>query len=391
MRIAFYVDTFYPEISGISDSILTLGEQLQKDGHGVLCVAPYHPKKNYKNSENAHPALKKLQIIRIPSLPVPGSPTGQWRFALPVLASWRAMRKFKPDVIHVQTPFGTGIEAVLISRLLGIPLVGTNHTPIQEFVRYSPINGAFAEKIARKYDAWFYNRCSFVTAPYQGLIDAMRAQGFKRAGKGQPNPVLIDKFSIPSSEEKAALKKKFNVAGPLIFYSGRLAPEKRMDVALEALALLHKDMPEISLIATGHGAAEEGLKTLAQKLGIASSVQFPGFVSIETLVEYYKAADVFVMLSTAETQSLVLMQAYAAGVPAVVARAGALPEYTPLGCGFLTEVGNAKEVAKKLKQLLTNPELRKTMGTSARAYVERFSPAAVAQEWKEIYAKSLSR
>lgn len=390
MRIAFYSDTFHPEISGISDSIMTLGAQLRRNGHETLFVAPYHPQKNYKSGRAHHDEREDLAVLRVPSLSVPGSPTGQWRFALPIGASIRRVKKFRPDVIHVQTPFGTGLEGLLTAKVLGIPVVGTNHTPIQEFVRYSPLRGKTMEKIARKYDAWFYNRMQFVTAPYQGLLDAMKTQGFHRPGHGQPNPVLIEQFSPASAVGKAAAKEKLGLSSPVVFYSGRLAPEKRVDVALEAAGRLLKEFPTLTFVATGHGAAEEGLKKLAKKLGMEKHVRFPGFVDIEKLVEYYHAADVFMMLSTAETQSLVLMQAYASAVPAVVARAGALPEYTPKECGFLVEPGNVTETTEKLRVFLQDEALREQMGKAGRVFVERFSPTAVAKDWEKIYEDAVS-
>ena len=107
------------------------------------------------------------------------SPTGQSRIAIPCGASLPFLYRFNPDVIHTQSPFGAGLEALLASRVLGVPLVGTNHTPIEEFVHYSPVFGNRSALFARKYFAWYYNRCVFMTAPYQGLIDRMRQVGLK--------------------------------------------------------------------------------------------------------------------------------------------------------------------------------------------------------------------
>ena len=144
MKIAIFSDNFYPEISGISDSVILLGQKLQDMGHEVHYFAPKYSKKNYQmaNVENKELELgKNIKIHRLWSLPFFESPTNQARFVIPLgLLAWK-FRREKFDLIHTQSPFGLGIEALLMSRFLGIPLLGTNHTPIEEFTCYIPIFG----------------------------------------------------------------------------------------------------------------------------------------------------------------------------------------------------------------------------------------------------------
>lgn len=381
MRIAYFSDNFYPEISGISDSIITTGEELRRRGHQVLYVGPRYAPRDYKSGKD--PAREALGIVRLPSLPMSNSPTGQSRIALPIGASLRALRAFKPDMLHTQSPYGTGLEALLASRVLQVPLVGTNHTPIEEFVHYAPM-GKYFEGPARRYDAWYYNRCAFVTAPYQGLIDNMRTRGFKRDGRAQANPVPF--AGRPSdAAEKASAKRELNAGGPVLLCSGRLAPEKKVDDILKAAALLIKEFPSLLLCITGHGSAEESLKQLAASLAIEKNVRFMGFVNEARLANLYVASDAYVIMSTAETQSLSLMQAFAAGVPAVAAKARGLADYTPADAGFLVEPGDTAALAARLTELLNDDALRGRMGVAGAKFVETLSPAHIAQAWEKIY------
>lgn len=396
MRIAYFSDNFYPEISGISDSIITTGEELRKRGHEVLYIAPRYSKADYKPTLrfDEHKNLirdkrEDLNVYRLPSLPVPNSPTGQSRFEIPLGFALPAIRKFKPDVIHVQSPHGLGLEGYLASRVFGIPLVGTEHTPVEEFAHYSPFAGELFGKVWLKWEVWFYNRCKLVTTPYQGLFNEMVARGLRAAGHAQANPVPF--ASNPSSaEEKLAAKAELKIEGPILFCSGRLAPEKRVDDIIRATAEVKKEFPNITLVITGHGSAEAKLQQLAKELGLESNVRFLGFVDSSMLPKLYRAADVYVIMSTAETQSLSLMQAYAAGVPAVAAKSRGLVDFTPTGAGFLVEPGDIATLSKQLLTLLKDQPLRERMGKTGSEFVTTLSPAHIAAQWEELYKKALS-
>ncbi|HYF12683.1 MAG TPA: glycosyltransferase [Candidatus Paceibacterota bacterium] len=398
MRIAYFSDNFYPEVSGITDSILTQGDEMKKRGHEVLYVAPYYAKRDYEatlvkdEKGNVIPEPEReYNVVHIPSLFFPGSPTGHGRIALPLLASLSKVKRFKPDIIHTQTPYGAGLEALFVSRILGVPLIGTNHSPIEAYIEYSPIPFPGLEHIAKRYDSWYYNRCHYVTAPYQGLIDLMRGRGFKKPGGGQPNPISLEQFTPTTPEEKQDYKKALGIEGPLIVYAGRLAPEKHVDDILRAVGRLVEIFPNILFVASGHGSAQKSLKLLAHQEKIREHVRFPGFVTSEELSILYKAADVFVIMSTAETQSLVLMQAYASGTPAVVARAGALPEFTPPECGFVVDVGSDAQLSQKIELILKDSPLREKMGRAAINYVQQFSPEKIAAQWEKIYASCFDK
>ena len=383
MRIAFFSDNFYPELSGIADTIITTGKELHKRGHDIVYVGPYYSPKDYATGKRQYPLKKEddtidgMHIARLPSIPLPASPTGQSRFAFPVGASFKFLDSFKPEVIHTQSPYGVGWEALRASKRYKIPLVGTNHTAIEDFFPFP--------SVMRAYDAWYYNHCDFVTTPYAALLRRMGEKGFHKPGRAVANPAELAAFAPATPAERAEHKRSFGLMGPVVLYVGRLGVEKRVDVIIRALALLIKDFPTITLVATGHGAAENGLKKLAQKLGVGRHVKFTGFLSRAELPRAYKTADVFAFMSTSDSQSIALMQAYSSGVPAVCARARGLPDYTPKEAGFLVEPGDPKALAEKLKILLNDSSLRERMGATAAGYVKKFSPEKIADEWEQIY------
>ena len=385
MRIAYFSDNFYPEISGISDSILTTGEELRRRGHDIMYAAPWYPRRTYKKTRDA--ARDKLPALRLPSFHYPGSPTGQSRIAIPFGYSIPAMKRFRPDVIHAQSPHGAGLEAFFAARALGVPLVGTEHTPVEEFARYAPIPGFARAWLA--WERWYYNRCAFVTTPYQGLYDDMRHRGLRAPGRGESNPVPFVS-SMFSDEERHACKTQFGVKGPLVLCSGRLAPEKRVDDVIRAFALAQKEVPHATLVITGHGTSEPGLKKLARQLDVERHVRFAGFVNFETLGRLYCTAEAYIIMSTAETQSLSLMQAYASGTPAVCADSHGLHDYTPQDCGFLVAPGDVQGAAQKLLTLFKDDALRARMGEAGAEFVKKFAPDKIAAQWEEIYNSVLN-
>lgn len=375
MKIAFYSDNFYPELSGIVDSILLTGKTLQAHGHQVFYAGPRYPKRAYRTANcslSDENACIGAVAARMPSLPLPFSPTGQSRLALPFGSTFNALKAFKPDVIHTQSPYGAGIEAMRAARKLGVPLVGTNHTVIEEYYPLTP-------NLMRRFEAWYYNHCSFISAPYQGLIDHMREAGFRREGAAVPNPVDVSLFCPPPG-------RKNN--GPVILYAGRLSGEKRIDVVLRAVALLVPRFPNLSFVIAGDGAGRSKLEALARELGIAKNVRFAGFLSHEALSREFCAADIFSIMSTSDSQSLTLMQAYASGLPAVGARSHGLIDYIPSECGFLVPPGDYRACAEALQKLITDPALRERMGEAAARFVSQFSPANIALRWEEIYART---
>jgi glycosyltransferase involved in cell wall biosynthesis len=387
-----FSDNFYPEISGISDSLIESARELSGLGHEIDFYVANYKECDYKVADLPFEELDLgpwVKIHRLPSVAFP-APTNQGRAIIPTFLTWLAMREHRPDIIHTHLFFGAGMEALAASRALSVPLVGTSHTPVTEFVRYSPIRGAWSEKVASKFVAWYYNRCIFVTAPSQGILDEMKATGFRRPCRVISNPIDLAHF-VPAEEgERERLKAVFGLSDFTVLYTGRLAEEKHIDVIIRAVAQAKAKIPQITLAVTGHGNAEASLRQLAESLGVAESVKFFGTLPVEEHARIYRAADVFAIASTAETQSLSLMKAFASGIPAIGVNARALPEYIHEDTGFIVEPGDFEAMAEKIVFLHDHPEKRAELGKGGIALVSHFSPARIASEWVALYKETIS-
>ncbi|MEI7890408.1 MAG: glycosyltransferase [bacterium] len=396
MKIAIFSDNFYPEISGISDSIVLLAKNLAELGHEVHFFAAAYSASDYAKANLPNKELEineKIKFHRFWSLPFFGSPTGQSRIVLPFGLRLLKYKKENFDIVYTQSPYGMGIEALLMSRMFGIPLVGTNHTPIVEFTSYLPISNIFFDWLGLKFVCWYYNWCKFVSAPYEKILKEMKDYGFDRDSAEISNPIDLQNFSVPTLEQKKELKARYLLGDNVVLYTGRLAKEKQVDVIIAAMEKVVENIPDAMLVITGIGSAQDDLKKLAKKLKIKNSVKFFGRVDDKAHVELYQAADVFAVMSVAETQCISMMKAMSVGIPSVAADAWALPNY--LGRdekkGFVVPIGEALALADKIEVLLQNRELASNMGCEGSRYVQDFSASNIAEKWQDIFEKFSKR
>ena len=102
------------------------------------------------------------------------------------------------------------------------------------------------------------------------------------------------------------------------------------------------------LAIAGHGSHEAKLRALAQALQIAPHVRFLGTLPQDRLARLLRLSDVFAIMSTSETQSMVLLQAMASGVPVVAADTRALPEFVSPANGVLVDPHDPAHLAQAL-------------------------------------------
>ena len=390
MKIAIFSDNFYPEMSGISDSVISIAKGLAQKGHRINFYVPRYSKKNYAISKLKPEELDlggNIKIIRLFSLPYPPAPTKQGRMVLPMLTSYRHVKKFNPDIIYTQLFFGAGLEALFVSKLLKKPLIGTSHTPITEFLKYSPVKWRWLQKASRKYVNWYYRQCHLTSAPSRSILSEMEEGGFNKKSFILSNPIDFSNFNpVSSEEEKTRLKNKFGLSKQTILYTGRIAREKNIDVIIRALATVKNKFPRITFALTGHGAAEKELKRLAKELGLEKQVIFTGYLdSGKKFAEIYQASDIFCVMSTAEAQCMSMMHAMASALPVVGANARALPEYINAQNGFIVRPGDAEELAEKIIHLFSHPEEMERLGKGGCQHAKNFSASSIIDEWENIF------
>ncbi|MEZ4768391.1 MAG: glycosyltransferase family 4 protein [Caldilineales bacterium] len=171
---------------------------------------------------------------------------------------------------------------------------------------------------------------------------------------------------------------------PNLLHVASLSPVKDQATLLHALAILVNSHPEVHLHIVGAGPLLASLTALAGDLGIASYVTFHGLVPHDQLPDRYRAADLFVLSSRYESQSLVALEAAACGCPVAGTAVGVLPELLP--ASQLAPAGDAGALAEAIRRLIENPEQRAVTARAVETDVHtRFSLDQTSNQLQLLY------
>ncbi len=178
-------------------------------------------------------------------------------------------------------------------------------------------------------------------------------------------------------------------ADPYILCVGRLNDErKNIALMLRAFAALPADLVcTTRLVLAGLAGPSKAFWRLAEELGVRARVNMVQSPPSVELVDLYRSASVFALSSDEEGFGIVLIEAMACGVPVVSTRCGGPDGIIRDGDeGYLTEVGNVSELTDRLKRLLSNEPLNRSMGETARKTVlERFDNRVAGKALLETY------
>jgi glycosyltransferase involved in cell wall biosynthesis len=196
----------------------------------------------------------------------------------------------------------------------------------------------------------------------------------------------LDVPEIPNGVDTA----RFSPAAPAVrercelLFTGRLAPQKGVDVLLNALT---KVCGAWRLRIAGDGPERERLAALSKHLGIAKQVEFLGWAQRDELPALYRSADIFVFPSYDEGMPNVVLEALASGLPVVATRIAGNDQLVAHGeNGMLVPTGDAGAFAEALLPLMQDTELRKKMGVRSRAIaVEQFSWERAAAAYEQLF------
>lgn len=172
-----------------------------------------------------------------------------------------------------------------------------------------------------------------------------------------------------------------------VLVAGRLVPEKQVDHAVRAFAMVADDHPEWSMRVVGTGPQARRLKAAAAELGVGDQVQFVG--STSDMPEEFAKSGLCLMASRNEAFSLVLMESLASGVPVVSYDCPNAPAaiITDGSDGTLVPPEDIDGLAAALGDLMGDDAKRQAYGEAAVRNVQRFAPAVVAGEWLTLLDK----
>lgn len=346
-------------------------------GHDVLIVAPSHTGKFYEKKKG------RVHEMYLPSVALPSY--DDYRIVLPHSGKvLKHLKSFSPDLVHVHTPFGVGWLGIRYGKRLKVPIVGTYHTLIPEFMMYLPIpvlnKSEFAKKSAWGYTNYFYNNCGVVTTPTNAMAKELEKNGVNSKVVALSNAIDFKLFN--SGRKKTYPKKPTK-----LLYFGRIGFEKNIEVLIFALKHLLWSNKKASLTITGSGPALNYLKEIVATEKLGKHVKFHKPLSHKALPKHIASHDVFVTASTIETQGLTILEAMACGVPCVGANYLAIPDSIKEGKnGFLFKPFDFLDCAKKTGKLISSQTLMKKTGKSAIETARAFSLEKITTLFEKLYS-----
>ncbi len=170
--------------------------------------------------------------------------------------------------------------------------------------------------------------------------------------------------------------------------AGRLHTDKDFGTLIKAFQYVVNSIPAATLHIYGEGPQKEELENLAEKLGIRDKIIFEGFA--DNILEEFGKYEVFAFSSRAEGMPNVLLEAMSQNLPCVSANCDFGPADLIIDGknGYLTETGDARMMADRIIRLLTDRNLRETMGINAGKVRERYSQQRIVNRYLD-YAKKV--
>ncbi|OGF80703.1 hypothetical protein A2930_01895 [Candidatus Giovannonibacteria bacterium RIFCSPLOWO2_01_FULL_45_34] len=316
----------------------------------------------------------------------------------------KIMRRKKPDVITAQSPEHAAL-AWVFSKIYGVPWQMQIHTDIfsPHFIKHSVLN-----KIRVFLIKFLLPRADGIRVVSEKIKESIADYDKSLAGRVAVLPVFVDIEKIRKTAVKIDLHKKYP-GKFIILMASRITKEKNIDMAVGAVAQVFQDLAQRDgasraipqqrdmrvlekfdgtarpmLLIVGDGPEKERLRILADSLGLKESVIFESAVDFETLISYYKTADLFLLTSFYEGWPLAPIEALASGLPVIVTDVVRGHEIIKDGVNAaIVPVGDSRALALRISQFIANPEQLAKFKKSA----ENSFPSPMSKEkYLELYA-----
>lgn len=201
---------------------------------------------------------------------------------------------------------------------------------------------------------------------------------------------------VTDSQVQSTLER-YSIHYPFILYAGTIRPQKNIPRLVEAFAVLRGELEgdprfaQLRLVVIGDEISRHPeVRRAMNQSRVAAAVRFLGFVPIDVLRAFYRAAELFAFPSLYEGFGLPPLEAMACGTPVVTSNVSSLPEVVG-DAAVMVNPENVFEIARGMRDVLTNPELRARLIQKGREQLARFSWEENAREVLSAYAAAVRR
>lgn len=305
-------------------------------------------------------------------------------FLFELIAAYKWARKTRPAVIHAHWFIPQGIVAVLVGRLLGIPVVVTAHGGDITGLRGWPWS------VVRKVVAARSRAITVVSSDLQRRLGGVASAGGR--------PPLVMPMGVDTKRFRADPRSRLPAEKTVLFV-GRLAEKKGLEYLIKAFPEVLSRHRDACLQVVGDGPLRDDLERLASHLGLGDQVQFVGRQPSSDVPGWYSRCRVFLLPSVVarsgdmEGLPVVLLEAMAAGRPVVATSVGGIPEVViHRRTGLLVEPESHTALARAINELLDSQAAAEKMGEVARRWVRRkFDWRQVGQRYANLLTQAARR
>lgn len=292
------------------------------------------------------------------------------------------------DVLHLHTPWDrSNLGLMRLARRTGVPYVLTVHGMLDDWsMAQKPLKKRLYLALGGRR---LLERAAAVHCTAKGELE--QARKWFSNGAGHVAPYIFDLSPFRELPGRDVAVRAIPDAGgdePTILFLSRLHYKKQPEVLIDAAAMLRDEGRKFRVLIAGTGTPEyeARLKQQVERLDLGRIVRFVGLVLGDVKVSLYQMADVFVLPTSQENFGFVLVEALAAGTPAVTTRGTDIWQELESSGGALIVDGEPRSTARAIATLLDDPERAQTMGADGRAWVfESLDPDVVGETFEAIY------
>jgi len=356
---------------------------LQDLGHQVVVAAPEYPQAV---------GIDEAGILRIRARGIPLDPEDRLMRGDALRELPARLNGLKFDIVHIQTPFAAHYAGLRLARELRLPCVATYHTFFEEYLyHYVPFAPrALMRCFAREFSRRQGNQVNALVVPSRAMLAALTAYGVRSPMTVLPTGIRLKELA---GGDGAAFRRTHGIAAdrPMLVHVGRVAFEKNIDFLLRMLVQVRSRHPDVLLLIAGEGPALPHLQSLVRRLQLDANVRFVGYLDrATTLLDCFRAGDVFVFASRTETQGLVLLEAMALGVPVVaIAEMGTI-DILDAGKGAVVAPLSESAYADAVCGLLDSPSERHRLSIEGMHYAAEWDATQQARRLADIYSRVIA-
>lgn len=364
MRVALLAESFLPHMNGVTGSVLHVLRHLAAQGHETLVIAP----RAGEFTADLHGA--RTELLR--SVPLPSYPDVRVVFARAARLA-AILREFRPDVVHLASPFVLGWQGLAAADALRVPAVAVYQTDVIAYAEKYGMPQASA--LVGRHVSRLHRRATLTLAPSTASLQQLEGLGvdrLRRWGRG------VDTERFGPERRSDAWRARVAPGQTVVGYVGRLAPEKQV-ADLAALA----GIEGTRLVVVGDGPARPGLEAALPE------AVFTGHLSGSALAEALASFDVFVHPGESETFGQTIQEALASGVPVVATGTGGPLDLVRSSVdGWLYRPGDLRDLRARVADLAGDDGKRRAFGAAARESVRDRTWDAVCRRLVEHYEEA---